>query len=71
MLSLTRFGHFLARRMAAGKSALPSGTLLLLQSKLCEKNPAAQTQNSAKHPLQNAGPKISGVTKATFFWRLC
>ena len=28
MLSLPRFGHFPARKMAAGKSAPPSGTLL-------------------------------------------
>ena len=28
MLSLPRFGHFLVRKMAAGKSAPPSGTLL-------------------------------------------
>ena len=28
MLSLPRFGHFLARKMAAGKSSPPSGTLL-------------------------------------------
>ena len=28
MLSLPRFGHFLARKMAAGKSAAPAGTLL-------------------------------------------
>ena len=28
MLSLTRFGHFRARKMATGKSAPPSGTLL-------------------------------------------
>ena len=28
MLSLPKFGHFLARKMAAGKSAPPSGTLL-------------------------------------------
>ena len=35
MLSLPRFGHFPARTMAAGKSALPSGTLLdfLLQDR--------------------------------------
>ena len=28
MLSLPRFGHFLARKMATGKSDPPSGTLL-------------------------------------------
>ena len=32
MLSLPTFGHFLARKMAAGESASPSGTLLVFSS---------------------------------------